>query len=154
MTDAFDLPTPRLILVGAGAQSLPGHLPGHLPARAAFCSPLTQLRLTVAEQRAIIFGVPVYFVSAARGLVAPDERIIGGEMLLIDQDLIKETTELLIRQLDNHNTSIVELHASPQVAALVAAALKASGEPHLLTAPRIHTNALSEVFRVYKEACK
>lgn len=144
----FDLPAPSLILVGAGTQSLPDLM----PARAAFCSPLTALRLEVAERRAKLFGVPLFFVSAARGLVLPDDRVIGGEPLLIDQEIIDETCDLLITQLDKLNTSIVELHASPQVFALVAQALKVSGEPHLITVPRINTTALSDVFRAYKEA--
>lgn len=150
LAQPFDLPAPALILVGAGTQSLPDLM----PARAAFCSPLTALRLEVAEQRARLFGVPLFFVSAGRGLVAPDAMVSGGEPLLADEELMIKTEEILVNQLDKMNTSIVELHASLLVSAMVASALQASGEPHLISTPRLDDPALSNVFRAYKEAVR
>lgn len=148
---AFDLPAPTLILVGAGTQSLPDKL----PARAAFCSPLTSLRLEVAEARGLMFSVPVLFVSAGRGLVAPDQIISGGEQLLIDPELAIETHEVIINQLDKMNTSIVELHGSQHIILLVSHVLQVLAKPHKITLPRLPTTALSGVFRAYKdETCK
>lgn len=147
LPDPFDLPQPALILIGAGTHSLPERL----PARQAFCSPLTIFRRRLAEQRALLFGVPIFFVSAGRGLVGLDEMVVGGEPLLINPDLIKQTQELLKIQLDSMPKSIVELHSSQQVASIVEAALGAD-ELVKITTPRIHKCSLSIIFREYKEA--